>query len=106
MGLKEKLIVHFIKIELMKARYKPMFDKLKKLYAATEGQKTYFMLAGIVLTEIVFAFGFIGPEQKESLYKIFGTGAAAAMADKINRMIRVLRELKIIQGLIESVKKS
>lgn len=98
MGLKEKLIVYFVKIELAKARYRPMFKKLWKLYAATEGNKTYFMIAGAVLSEIVFALGFIGPEQRESLLKVFGVGTAATVADKINRGIRILKEIKIIQG--------
>lgn len=97
MGLKEKLIVHFVKIEMAKERYKTMLGKLGKVWTALEGKKTYFMLTGAVLSEVSFALGFIVPEQRESLLKIFGVGTAATVADKINRGIKILRDIKGIQ---------
>lgn len=98
MGFKEKLIVHFVKIEMAKARYRPVFEKIGKIFSKLEGNKTYFMIAGSALSEMVFALGFIGPEQRESLLKIFGVGAAATVADKINRGIRILRDIKTIHA--------
>jgi hypothetical protein len=72
---------------------KQTMDVMRKVMAALEGKKTYLMIAGVVLTEALFLAGVIPPESRESLIKVFGVGAAAGFAAKVNRGVKIIKNL-------------
>lgn len=93
MSLIEKIEIFVLKRELKKERWKPMIEKLASFLKFLEGKKTYFMVAGAVGTEIAAGLGYISPEQRTTLIQVFGTGAAATLAAKINRVMKVVQAI-------------
>jgi pilus assembly protein TadC len=89
MSLQEKIVLFFVKRKLKEGN---MLEKLKAAFGWLEGKKTYVMAAGGVLSEVAFMLGFITQEQLDSLRAIFGFGAAATFANKINRLLPLLKK--------------
>jgi pilus assembly protein TadC len=88
MSLVDKIGIFFLKRKLKEGN---MLEKLKVAFGWLEGKKTYIMAAGGVLSEGAFMLGFITQDQLDSLRTIFGFGAAATFASKINRVLPLLK---------------
>lgn len=96
MSLKEKLIVFFIKKELKKKENQSMLVKVVGLWGKAQGYKSQWMAALSVLTIVGNILGFISGDQAKELLAIFGSTYALTMADKISRLISVIKEIQPI----------
>lgn len=70
-----------------------MFDKLSKIWSMLEGHKSYVMIVGVVVTETLYTIGYITPETRSELLKVFSVGFAATFSSKINRFVNILKKI-------------
>lgn len=102
MSLKDKIVDFFIKKELQKEKYRPMFGKINSAWAWLEGKKSgiFAVLSGVAALANIL--GFINHDQLQAILLITGSGFAASMADKGNRAVGLLRDLKVLTPTVSS----
>lgn len=92
MSLKDILTKFVIKQTLLKKENRPMLNALNRLWTFLEGKKSTW-LAIVSLVAIAGNIGgYIGSDQTQQILAICGATYAGTMAEKINRLIAVLKE--------------
>lgn len=93
MSLKESIIEYFIRRELKKEENKKMLSKLSGLWTAIEGKKSTWLTIVSLITMVGNICGYVNSDQAQQLLAICGVSYAGTMAEKINRLIKVIKEV-------------
>lgn len=81
-------------MEPLHERLEGLAEVAKSMVRWLRGRKTYFMAVGLVAVEVAFLTGKIDAQQRESLQTLFGTGALATFAAKLNRYNEIAKQMK------------
>lgn len=77
-----------------------MFEKINIAWNWLEGKKSVFFAFLSSVAVIANILGYINNDQLHAILLITGSGFAAAMADKGNRLVGLLRDLKVLNATV------